>query len=115
MIVVIFEAWIKQGQKEEYFDIASKLKNELSKVDGFISIERFQSVSVPDKLLSLSVWRDEEAVKKWRNIEMHRQAQSKGRQSIFKDYRIRIGSVVRDYGLLNRKESPKDSKVTHGL
>lgn len=110
MVAVIFEVYINEGKKDDYLAIESELKLELSKVEGFISIERFQSISEPNKLLSLSFWEDEEAVKKWRNIEMHRQAQSKGIESVFKDYRIRVGMIVRDYGLFNRKESPDDSK-----
>lgn len=110
MVAVIFEVYINQGKNSDYLDIASELKLELSKIEGFISIERFQSISEPEKLLSLSFWADEEAVKKWRNIETHRKAQSKGIKSIFKDYRIRVGFIVRDYGLFNRTESPNDSK-----
>lgn len=110
MFVVIFEVWIKGDKKNDYLDIASKLNLELKKIDGFISIERFQSISNPSKLLSLSFWRDENAVKRWRNMENHRLAQSQGINFIFKDYRIRVGSISRDYGLSNRKESPNDNK-----
>ena len=99
MIAVIFEVWINEGKKDEYLNIASELKLELHKINGFISIERFKSISEPDKLLSLSFWKDEESVKQWRNVEMHKQAQQKGRESIFKNYRIRVGVVVRDYGM----------------
>jgi heme-degrading monooxygenase HmoA len=114
MIAVIFEVYIDKEKKNEYLDIASELKLKLSKIEGFISIERFQSISEPNKLISLSFWQDEDSVKKWRNIEIHRQAQSKGIKSIFKDYRIRIGSIVRDYGMFDRKESPEDSKTSLG-
>ena len=112
MVAVIFEVYINKGKKSDYLDIASELKLELSKIEGFISIERFQSISEPNKLLSLSFWKNEEAVKKWRNIEIHRKAQSKGKKSIFKDYRIRVGFIVRDYGLIDRKESPNDSEIS---
>jgi len=114
MIAVIFEVWIKEGKKDMYLDVASELKKELSKIDGFISIERFQSISEPKKLLSLSVWENETVVEKWRNLEKHRIAQTKGIQDVFKDYRIRVGSIIRDYGLSNREESPRDSKSYHG-
>ena len=109
MIAVIFEVWINDSKKDEYLEIASLLKEELVKFEGFISIERFQSLSDGEKLLSLSFWENEEAVIKWRNYELHRKAQQKGRSSIFKDYRIRIGSIVRDYSFLERTEAPLDS------
>ncbi|MCK0192726.1 antibiotic biosynthesis monooxygenase [Arenibacter sp. F20364] len=114
MVAVIFEVHIKKEKKNEYLDIASELKLELTKIEGFISIERFQSISEPNKLLSLSFWQNEDAIKKWRNLEIHRQAQSKGIKSIFKDYRIRIGYIVRDYGMFDRKKSPNDSKMSLG-
>lgn len=109
MIAVIFEVWINDSKKKEYLEIASQLREELVKLDGFISIERFQSLSDAEKLLSLSFWENEEAVIKWRNFEQHRQAQQKGRDSIFKDYRIRIGTIIRDYGFFQRDEAPLDS------
>ena len=113
MIAVIFEAVPADGQLDIYLDIAAKLKPELAKIEGFISIERFQSLSIPGKVLSLSFWEDEKAVQKWRNVEMHRDAQMKGRNSVFKDYHLRIAHVVRDYGMFDRKEAPADSKVAH--
>lgn len=109
MIAVIFEVWINDSKKDEYLEIASQLREELVKLEGFISIERFQSLSDDEKLLSLSFWENEEAVIKWRNFEQHRQAQKKGRNSIFKDYRIRIGTIIRDYGFFERTEAPLDS------
>ncbi|MFV0305940.1 MAG: antibiotic biosynthesis monooxygenase family protein [Moheibacter sp.] len=109
MIAVIFEVWINDSKKDEYLEIASQLREELVKLEGFISIERFQSLSDGEKLLSLSFWENEEAVIKWRNFEQHRQAQKKGRNSIFKDYRIRIGTIIRDYGFFERTEAPLDS------
>ena len=108
MIVVIFEVWIAPDRQQDYLSIAARLKPELEQMDGFISIERFQSLSEDGKLLSLSFWRDENAVKAWRNHADHRKAQAVGRQSIFRDYRLRIVSVLRDYGMNDRAEAPKD-------
>ena len=108
MIAVIFEVWPNSGRKQDYLNIAARLKPELEKIDGFISVERFQSLSDETKLLSLSFWRDEEAVKRWRNFAEHRQAQRLGRESVFCDYRIRVVSVMRDYGMNDRNEVPRD-------
>jgi pimeloyl-ACP methyl ester carboxylesterase/heme-degrading monooxygenase HmoA len=113
-IAVIFEVIPSSAGKQEYLDLAAKLKPELVKIDGFISIERFQSLSNPDKILSLSFWRDEQAVSQWRNTEMHRMAQAKGRQGVFTDYRLRVVRVIRDYGMYDRKEAPADSRKVHG-
>jgi len=113
MIAVIFEVIPNEGKKEEYLDIATQLRQELDKIDGFISIERFQSISNSEKVLSLSFWRDEESIQQWRNLEMHRFAQAKGRNEIFKDYHLRIANVSRDYGMFDRKEAPKDSFKFH--
>ena len=98
MIAVIFEVSPAEGRREAYLGIAANLRPLLDGIDGFISIERFQSLASPDKILSLSFWRDEEAVKAWRNMEEHREAQAAGRGGIFSDYRLRIASIVRDYG-----------------
>jgi len=114
MIAVIFEVWPAEGQRQAYLDIAAELKPLLAEIDGFVSIERFESLAEPGKLLSLSFWRDEEAVKAWRNIEEHRVAQGKGRAGLFKDYRLRIAGVIRDYGLTERAEAPEDSRGRHG-
>jgi heme-degrading monooxygenase HmoA len=114
MIAVIFEVWPHPETKAEYLDIAAELRPLLDGIDGFISIERFQSLSQPEKLLSLSFWRDEDAVAQWRRLEAHRDAQSRGRATVFKDYRLRIASVVRDYGLNERDEAPVDSRAVHG-
>ena len=113
MIAVIFEVIPHETEKDKYFTIAVALRPELEKIPGFISIERFQSISNPDKILSLSFWKDEESVQQWRNLEMHRQAQAKGRQSIFKDYHLRVAHVVRDYGMFDRAEAPADSRDFH--
>ena len=112
-MAVIFEVWPQDGHKNEYLDIAAALRPMLSEIDGFISIERFESLSEPGKLLSLSFWRDEKAIEAWRNVELHRSAQSKGRAYIFQDYRLRLGMVIRDYGMNNREQSPADSRRLH--
>ena len=114
MIAVIFEVWPHPDHRSDYFDIAAALKPQLEKMDGFISVERFESLAEKGKFLSLSFWRDEDAVAQWRNLEQHRAAQAKGRGGIFADYRLRIASVVRDYGMNERAEAPKDSRARHG-
>ena len=114
MIAVIFEVIPAPGRKQEYLDIAASLRPQLEKIDGFISIERFASLSNEGKVLSLSVFRDEAAVEAWRNVEAHRVAQAKGRAGIFSDYRIRVASVMRDYTLRDREQAPQDSRRKHG-
>lgn len=114
MIAVIFEVCPHPHARDDYLSIAAKLAPMLASMDGFISIERFQSLTQPGKILSLSFWRDEEAVKAWRNTEEHRAAQSMGRAGIFADYRLRIAAVVRDYGLTEREQAPVDSRGVHG-
>lgn len=111
MIAVIFEVVPKAGRAQAYFDLAADLKPHLAEIDGFISIERFESLTEPGKFLSLSFWRDEAAVTNWRNLEQHRAAQAAGRESIFAAYRLRVASVLRDYGMTNRTDVPADSKV----
>jgi len=113
MIAVIFEVEIHAEHKTQYLDLAASLKPLLSDIDGFISIERFQSLTQPEKLLSLSFWRDEAAILQWRQLEAHRSAQQQGRSVIFKDYRLRIAAVDRDYGLQQRAEAPFDSQRFH--
>jgi heme-degrading monooxygenase HmoA len=113
MIAVIFEVVPAPGRKDAYLDAAARLKPTLEKMDGFVSIERFESLTQPGKFLSLSIWRDEEAVRRWRNVEEHRRAQAAGRQSIFADYRLRVAQVLRDYGLNERAEAPEDSRAAH--
>jgi len=114
MIAVIFEVWPAEGHKDEYLGIAASLRDELQQIDGFISVERFQSITDPGKLLSLSFWRDEEAVKQWRTQAHHRESQRQGRNGVFADYRLRVASVLRDYGLNARAAAPADSKRAHG-
>jgi heme-degrading monooxygenase HmoA len=113
MIAVIFEVWPASGRKEDYLAIAATLRAELEQIDGFVSVERFQSLTDAGKLLSLSFWRDEEAVTRWRNQAQHRESQAKGRAGVFADYRLRIASVVRDYGMTERAQAPTDSRAAH--
>lgn len=114
MIAVIFEVLPHADRKQDYLDTASALRPHLETMDGFLSIERFQSLTEPEKILSLSFWRDEEAVKQWRTFEHHRVAQTEGRQRIFADYRLRVATVIRDYGLDDRDEAPEDSRSLMG-
>jgi len=111
MIAVIFEVWPER--REDYLDIAAELLPRLKEIDGFISVERFESLTETGKMLSLSFFRDEAAVEAWRNVAEHRAAQAEGRAGVFRDYRLRIASVIRDYGMNNRAEAPDDSKVVH--
>lgn len=114
MHVVIFEVRPADGRKETYLAHAARLREHLEAIDGFISVERFQSITDPDKLLSLSFWRDEQAVAAWRNQERHRATQAAGRAGIFADYRIRVAAVIRDYGMTeNREQVPEDSRAAH--
>ena len=113
MIAVIFEVWPKAEHRQEYLDLAAELRPILEKIDGFISIERFESLTEKGKILSLSFFRDEAAVQAWRNIPEHRRTQAKGRAKIFGDYRLRIAGVIRDYGMNERAEAPKDSRAVH--
>jgi heme-degrading monooxygenase HmoA len=108
MYAVIFEVEPAAGRQQEYLDIAASLRPELEKIDGFVSIERFSSLTKPGKILSLSFWRDEAAIKRWRQHEEHRLAQVKGRDGIFADYRLRVASIVRDYGMFDREDAPQE-------
>jgi heme-degrading monooxygenase HmoA len=114
VIAVIFEVLPRPERTRDYLGIAADLKPLLEKIDGFISVERFASLTDPGKILSLSFWRDEASVAAWRNLEPHRHAQAAGRHDIFQDYRLRIARVVRDYGLADRAQAPADSQVRHG-
>lgn len=114
MIAVIFEVEPKPGKRQDYLDMAAALRSTLETMDGFISIERFESLTSPGKMLSLSFWRDEEAVRNWRNVEAHRRTQAAGRTDVFADYRLRVASVIRDYGMSQRDEAPEDSIAAHG-
>lgn len=116
MIAVIFEVWPADGRKADYLDYAARLREDLHGMDGFISIERFQSLADPGKLLSLSFWRDEAAVAAWRGHAGHRAAQAAGRGGIFRDYRLRVAAVVRDYGMTQmREQAPQESGIAHDV
>jgi len=108
MLAVIFEVIPKAGHKNEYLNIAAELKKSLLKMEGFVSIERFQSLTDHNKVLSLSFWQDEASVKAWRTLTCHRDAQEKGKNSVFDHYRLRVASVIRDYTLLDREQTPED-------
>ena len=114
MIAVIFEVRPRAGQRAAYLEMAAALRPALAQIEGFISIERFESLSEPGALLSLSFWRDEAAVRRWRELEAHRTAQQAGRQQHFADYRLRVAQVLRDYGLGEREQAPADSRARHG-
>lgn len=113
MIAVIFEIAPAEGRKSDYLDIAAEIRPTLDQVEGFISVERFQSLTDPRKILSLSFFEDEAAIARWRNLSAHRGAQKKGRGGIFDDYRLRIASVIRDYGMFDREQAPVDSRKAH--
>ena len=115
MIAIIFEVTPHDGKKDEYLSIAASMRSLVEQIDGFISVERFQSLTNPEKLLSISFYETEAAVDRWRQLTEHRNAQSVGRDRIFKDYRIRVLSVIRDYGMTDRDEAPADSRQIHDL
>lgn len=114
MIAVIFEVEPDPAHRQEYLDVAARLRAELEAIDGFVSVERFESLSRPCRILSLSFWRDEEAVAHWRTLESHRMAQARGRSGVFHGYRLRVAQVLRDYGLHERDEAPPDARAAHG-
>jgi len=114
MIAVIFEFTAAEGRFADYKQLAEGLGDEVREFDGFVSIERFQSIGDPARFVSVSFWRDEEAVRKWRNVQKHREAQAKGRRGIFSSYRLRVCNVIRDYGMRERGEAPRDSQLIHG-
>lgn len=114
MIAVIFEVEPANGDAAPYLDIAAGLIDELRTIDGFLSVERFQSLTTPGKLLSLSFWRDEDAVKRWRTLDSHRRAQQAGRGGVFQNYRLRVAQVLRDYGMNDRDQAPADNRDRHG-
>lgn len=114
MIAVIFEVIPHADKKQNYLDMAAKMRPLVEQIDGFLSVERFQSLTDPDKLLSVSFFRDEDALNEWRRLTGHRQAQQAGRTSYFRDYRLRVAHVLRDYGMEERDEAPEDSRALHG-
>lgn len=113
MIAVIFEVYPSDEHKQHYLEIAAELKPLLEKIEGFVSVERFQSLSDPNKMLSISFFENEQAIEQWRTLTKHRSAQSAGRSGVFSDYRLRVASVIRDYGLNDREQAPNDSKIIH--
>lgn len=113
MIAVIFEVEPAEGRQDEYLAIATEMRPILDEVEGFISVERFQSLTDPRKILSLSFFEDEAAIARWRNLGAHRRAQTQGRGGVFDDYRLRIAAVIRDYGMFDRVQAPSDSRKAH--
>lgn len=114
MIAVIFEFTPAPGRFPDYMELVGQLKPELDKAEGFISLERFESITSPGKFVSLQFWRDEASVRKWRNVQKHREAQKKGRRGIFASYRLRVAGVIRDYAMDSRGQAPADSVAVHG-
>jgi heme-degrading monooxygenase HmoA len=113
-MAVIFEVEPAPGATQDYLDLAAALRTELAAIDGFISIERFESLTHKGKILSLSFWHDEAAIRRWRALQAHREAQARGRKALFSDYRLRVAEVVRDYGMNERAQAPQDSREVHG-
>ncbi len=113
MIAVIFEVTPAEGRRDAYLARAAALRPLVEEMPGFISVERFQSLTDPDKMLSLSFFEDEAALENWRKTEEHRAAQAAGRGGIFAGYRLRIAHVLRDYGMTERAEAPADSRAVH--
>jgi heme-degrading monooxygenase HmoA len=113
-IAVIFEFTPAEGRFPEYMKLVDTLREDLAKADGFISLERFESITNKGKFVSLQFWRDEESIRKWRNLQKHREAQKHGRASIFASYRLRIAKVERDYTMDERGQAPSDSVEIHG-
>ncbi|SHF97067.1 Heme-degrading monooxygenase HmoA [Pseudosulfitobacter pseudonitzschiae] len=114
MIAVIFEVEPAEGKRAAYLDIAAAMRPLVDEVEGFLGVERFESLTTPGKLLSLSFFEDEAAVERWRTLTAHRGAQSKGRGGVFADYRLRVAHVIRDYGMFDRTDAPEDSRAAHG-
>ena len=108
MMAVIFEVWPASGRKDDYLKMAAALRSKVEQIDGFISVERFESLYEEGKLLSLQFWRDDEAIGRWRRHLEHRNAQAVGKGGMFANYRLRIAAVVRDYGPQDRAQAPVD-------
>ncbi len=114
MIAVIFEVEPEEGMTGPYLEMAAKMRALVETVPGFISVERFESITNPGKLLSLSFWENEAALENWRQMAEHRAAQTAGRNRMFKGYRLKVVSVMRDYGKHDRDDAPADSRALHG-
>ncbi len=110
MIAVIFEGKAKPDLQQEYLELAGQLRPMMDQIEGFLSVERFQSLADPEKVLSLSFWKDEKGIRQLRDLELHRVAESRGMKEIFSGYRIRVAEVTRDYGLVDRNEAPPELK-----
>lgn len=115
MIYVIFEVIINEGQRDKYLELASELRDDLFASDGFLKSERFLSLTNERKVLSLSIWKDEESIEKWRNKAEHRMAQRQGRELVFESYNISVASKIRSYSDIDRREAPGDSNGVFGL
>ena len=113
MIAVLFESKPHPGKKDAYLDAGAKLGPVVEHFDGFLGIERFESITNPGKVMAISYWRDEECVQKWRNLEIHRKIQDTSRRTIFADYRLRVAKIIRDYTMNDRSQAPEDSKTAH--
>ena len=114
MISIIFEVAPNEGMADEYLKIAGEMLGFVEQIDGFISVERVQALTNPDKLLSISFFESEAAVEEWRRLAAHRSAQKAGRETLFRDYRLRVLQVLRDYGKDDRGQAPSDSLDVHG-
>ena len=114
MIAVLFESKPHPGQKDAYLAAGARLGPLVESFDGFIEIERFESITNPGKVIAISYWRDEESVERWRNLEVHRKITNTSRRTIFADYRLRVARIIRDYTMRDRGQAPEDSKVAHG-
>ena len=114
MIAVIFEVEPAPGRRDDYLGVAAALAPRLGEIDGFVSVERFESLTRPGRILSLSFWRDEASVAAWRRLDAHRAAQTRGRRGVFAGYRLRVARVIRDYGMDARDQAPEDSRAIHG-
>lgn len=115
MIAVIFEVFPAPGKQDAYLAMAAKMRPLVEQIDGFLGVERFQSLTDPSKLLSISFFENEDALEKWRQLPAHRGAQSSGRQELFADYRLRVAHVIRDYGMNDRGDAPADSLRAHDV
>jgi heme-degrading monooxygenase HmoA len=96
MFAVIFEVSPKPEQWDTYLGYARALRPELERIDGFLDNERFSSMRRPGWLLSLSTWRDEKAVIRWRIFARHHEIQERGRSEVFRDYHLRVGEIIAD-------------------
>lgn len=99
MFAVIFEVSPRPDAWEAYLGHAASLRPELLAIDGFLANERYASLQRPGWLVSLSIWRNEKALIRWRTHALHHDIQEKGRSSVFADYHLRVGEIVADSDL----------------